>query len=89
MSDVFDALASPVRRKILTMLRDQDLSAGEIATHLDITKPTLSGHFNVLKSAGLVHTERRGTTIIYSLNTSLLEDMLAGMAEMFKINKDP
>jgi DNA-binding transcriptional ArsR family regulator len=83
MSDVFDALAHPVRRKILKLLRSRPMSAGEIAEQVDIAKPTLSGHFAVLKAADLVGTERRGTTIIYRLNMSVLEEavaMLMGIA---------
>ncbi len=76
MADTFQALASPVRRQILTLLRDRDMTAGEIAQYLDITKPTLSGHFNILKDAKLVLTERSGTTITYSLNLSVAEDLI-------------
>jgi ArsR family transcriptional regulator len=77
--DVFAALSNPVRRDILALLRDGDRTAGEIAAHFALTKPTLSGHFNVLKEAGLVLTERRGTQILYSLNLSLLEGALFGL----------
>lgn len=86
MSDLFSALSSPVRREIIALLRDQDRSAGDIANHLDISKPTLSGHFNILKEAGLVHAHRDGTTITYSLNTSILEDLLARVADLFGTN---
>lgn len=65
------------------MLKDKDMSAGEIAEHLDISKSTLSGHFNVLKSAGLVISEKTSTTIIYSLNTSVLEDLIGTIMNMF------
>lgn len=77
--DVFAALSNPVRRDILALLRDGDRTAGEIAAQFELTKPTLSGHFNVLKDAGLVLTERRGTQIVYSLNLSLLENALLGL----------
>jgi DNA-binding transcriptional ArsR family regulator len=77
--DVFAALSNPVRRDILALLRDGDRSAGEIAAHFKLSKPTLSGHFSVLKDAGLVLTERRGTQILYSLNLSLLESALLGL----------
>ncbi len=82
MSDVFDALAHPVRRKILKLLRRRAMSAGEIADKIDIPKPTLSGHFAVLKAADLVGTERQGTTIIYRLNMSVLEEALAAMMDI-------
>jgi DNA-binding transcriptional ArsR family regulator len=77
MNEVFEALAHPVRRDILKLLRKRPMSAGDIAAHFTIAKPTLSGHFAVLKSADLVTTERQGTTIIYQLNTSVMEDTLA------------
>ncbi len=79
--DVFAALSNPVRRDILALLRDGDKSAGEIAEHFQLTKPTLSGHFAALKEAGLVLAERRGTQIIYSLNLSLLEEALFGLMQ--------
>lgn len=79
MSDTFEALASPVRREILKLLRGGAMSAGELAAHFDLAKPTLSGHFSVLKAADLVTTERKGTTILYRLNMSVLEEALAAM----------
>jgi len=79
MSDVFNALSSPVRRKILSMLKARDMTAGQIAEQLDVGKSTLSGHFNVLKAADLVVADKVGTTITYSLNTSVVEDMLTHM----------
>ena len=84
--DVFSALSNPVRRDILALLRDGDRTAGEIAAHFELSKPTLSGHFNVLKEAGLVLTERRGTQILYSLNLSLLEGALLGL--MRRVSRD-
>ena len=74
MSDVFDALAHPVRRQILKLLRRRPMSAGELADKFDLAKPTLSGHFNVLKQADLISSERNGTSIIYRLNLSVLEE---------------
>lgn len=83
MSDVFSALSSPVRRKILGMLQQKDMTAGEISDQLDIGKSTLSGHFNVLKAADLVSTSRNGTTITYTLNVSVVEEMLTILANLF------
>ncbi len=77
MNEVFEALAHPVRREILKLLRKRAMSAGELAEHFTIAKPTLSGHFTVLKAADLVSTERQGTTIIYRLNMSVMEEALA------------
>ena len=79
MSDVFNALSSPVRRQILSMLKARDMTAGQIAAGLDVGKSTLSGHFNVLKAADLVTTNRVGTTITYSLNTSVVEEVLSSV----------
>jgi DNA-binding transcriptional ArsR family regulator len=75
---VFDALSHPVRRKILQLLRKGPLSAGDLAAHFDISKPTLSVHFARLKDAGLVSVERQGTSLIYHLNMSILEEALSG-----------
>ena len=77
MNEVFEALAHPVRREILKLLRKRAMSAGELAEHFTIAKPTLSGHFTILKNADLVTTERQGTTIIYRLNMSVMEEALA------------
>jgi DNA-binding transcriptional ArsR family regulator len=84
--DIFAALSNPVRRDILALLKDGDRTAGEIAAQFKLSKPTLSGHFNVLKEAGLVLTERRGTQILYSLNLSLLEGALLGL--MRRVSRD-
>jgi len=82
MSDVFDALAHPVRREILRLLRGGAMSAGDLAGHFELAKPTLSGHFTILKNADLIASERRGTTILYRLNMSVLEETLAAMMEL-------
>lgn len=86
MADVFQALSSPVRREILSLLKHGDLSAGELAEKLNISKSTLSGHFNVLKSADLVSTVRSATTITYSLKTSVVEDLVGSVMTMFGID---
>ena len=79
MSDVFAALAHPARRKILRLLRSGAMSAGDLAAEFDLAKPTLSGHFAVLKSAELICSERKGTTILYRLNVSVVEEALAAL----------
>jgi DNA-binding transcriptional ArsR family regulator len=73
--EVFLALADPTRRAILERLQKGALSAGEIGAAFDITGASLSHHFAVLKQADLVRTERRGRSIVYSLNTSVMEDL--------------
>lgn len=75
--EAFKALADPTRRHILELLRTKDLTAGEIAEHFDMTKPSLSHHLSALKNAGLVDAERDGQNIIYSLNTSVLQDLMS------------
>src|SRR5262245_46658141 len=82
MRDVFDALAHPVRRTILRLLRKGPLPAGAISRRFDLAKPTLSGHFAMLKAAGLVSTERDGTSIIYRINMSVLEEAIAALTEI-------
>ncbi|CDP54310.1 FIG004131: Transcriptional regulator, ArsR family [Devosia sp. DBB001] len=75
---VFEALSHPVRRKILSLLKKGPLSAGELAEHFDLSKPTLSVHFAKLKEAELVAVERQGTSLIYHLNLTILEEALTG-----------
>ena len=72
----FKALADPTRRRILELLRDGDLTAGELAEHFDISKPSLSYHLATLKSAGFVSDERRGQNIVYSLNATVMQDLI-------------
>lgn len=75
--EAFRALAGPTRRRILELLRSADLTAGELADHFDMTKPSISHHLNTLKAAGLVDAEREGQSIVYSLNTSVLQDLMS------------
>ena len=85
MSEVYRALADPTRRRILQLLREREMSAGEIAEHFALAKPTLSGHFAVLREARLVSPEKTGTTIIYRLNVSVLEEALMALMDTFKV----
>ena len=86
MDAVFKALSDPQRRRILQMLRKGDMSVTEIASHFSITGATLSHHLDTLKRADLVVTERRGQFIFYSLNTSVLEDVLSSFYSLFQKN---
>lgn len=72
----FKALADPTRRRILELLREHDLTAGELAEHFDMSEPSLSHHLATLKNAGLVTDERHGQNIIYSLNTTVMQDLI-------------
>jgi DNA-binding transcriptional ArsR family regulator len=83
MDKVFKALGDPTRRQILQLLREREMGAGEIAAAFTLAKPTLSGHFNVLREAGLVVSEKTGTSIVYRLNVSVLEEALLGFANAF------
>ena len=86
-SNVYKALADPTRRRILQLLRARDMSAGELAEQFDSAWPTLSRHFAILPEADLIQGEKRGASIIYSLNVSVLEEALLGMMEMFQIDR--
>ena len=76
------ALSHPARRKVLKLLSSGPLSAGEISDRFEVSKPTMSGHFNVLKDAGLIQAERDGTTIRYRLNASVLEEASAAILDL-------
>ena len=80
---VFRALADPTRRAILKRLQHGSETAGEIADAFTISKPSLSHHFNTLKTAGLVRTERRGQHIVYSLNATVLQEATAMLLDIF------
>lgn len=83
MSSVFKALSDPTRRQVLEMLRKGPKCAGELAEAFNVSKPTMSAHFAVLREAGLVTTERNGKQLIYRLQMSVLEDALHGFAKAF------
>lgn len=76
MGDAFKALSDPTRRKILELLSEGELTAGEIAAHFEMAKPSVSHHLSVLKSAGLVTDERQGQNIVYCLNLTVFQEVL-------------
>ena len=78
MNAVFEALAHPIRRAILEMLKTGSKTAGELAEAFEVSKPTMSGHFAKLKAAGLIHADQKKTTIVYSINLSVLEEVVLG-----------
>ncbi|WP_341282991.1 autorepressor SdpR family transcription factor [Paenibacillus sp. FSL H8-0537] len=80
MNQAFKALSDPTRRTILDLLKERDLTAGEIADHFQMTKPSISHHLNLLKQAELVSDERKGQHIYYSLNTTVFQDLLKWIA---------
>ena len=83
MNKVFKALSDPTRRQVLQLLRKRPMTAGELSEHFAVSKPTMSGHFAVLKEADLIDAEKVGTTITYRLKMSVLEEALLGFAQAF------
>lgn len=76
MNNAFKAMADPTRRRILQLLQKGEMTAGELADHFEMSKPSISHHFAVLKQADLVGTRREGQQIYYFLNTTVVEDLL-------------
>lgn len=87
MGDVWKALADPTRRKILELLKEKDMNAGEIAEKFDMTKPSISNHLNILKQADLVDSEKQGQNVIYSIKTSVIEDILNLLSNLTNRNE--
>jgi DNA-binding transcriptional ArsR family regulator len=85
MSGVFKALSDPTRRRVLQLLRKGPMTAGDLADHFDVSKPTMSAHFAILREAGLVAATRDGKSLVYHLQLSVLEDALIGFADTFGI----
>jgi ArsR family transcriptional regulator len=88
VNDVYRALADPTRRRILQLLRHRDMTAGQLAEHFELAKPTLSRHFAVLREADLIQGEKNGTSISYRLNLSVLEEALMALLSGFNISKE-
>ncbi len=76
MRSVWEALSDSTRREILILLKKDDLTAGEIYTHFDITKPSLSHHLSILKEANLVSSKKQGQNVIYSLNLTAFNELV-------------
>ncbi len=88
MSGVFKAISDPTRRKVLQLLRNGPMSAGAISEQFDVSKPTMSAHFAVLKEADLIHTEKVGKSVIYHLKLSVLEEALLGFVHSFGVGEE-
>lgn len=88
MNNTFKALADPTRREILRMLSEKNLSAGDIAKAFKISKPSISHHLNILKNAELISGERDGQNIIYSVNASVMQELIQELMEMFQIGEE-
>ncbi|MCM2580937.1 MULTISPECIES: sporulation delaying system autorepressor SdpR [Bacillus] len=85
MNNVFKAISDPTRRKILDLLKGGDMTAGDIAEHFNISKPSISHHLNILKQAEVISDHRKGQFIYYTLNTTVLQDSINWMLNF--INK--
>jgi DNA-binding transcriptional ArsR family regulator len=83
MKDVWNAMADPTRREILSMLRKHDMTAGEISDSFTVSGATVSHHLKTLREAGLIIAEKDKQTITYSLNMTVFQDFLKGVAEAF------
>jgi len=87
MNDVFKALNDPARREILKMLRKRDMTAGDIADKFDMTAPSISHHLDKLKRAGLVTTLKQGQFVLYSINTTIVDDLVDYVLTLKKTKK--
>jgi DNA-binding transcriptional ArsR family regulator len=83
VNKVFKALSDPTRRQVLQLLRERHMTAGELADHFPVSKPTMSAHFAVLQEADLIEAEKLGRSIVYRLKMSVLEEALLGFAQTF------
>ncbi|MDP3749833.1 MAG: autorepressor SdpR family transcription factor [Phenylobacterium sp.] len=85
MNKVFKALADPTRRRVLELLRQRPMTAGELSDQFAVSRPTMSAHFAVLREAELIDAHKQGVTITYRLKLSVLEDALLGFSSIFGI----
>jgi ArsR family transcriptional regulator len=83
VNQVFKALSDPTRREILRLLARGEQTAGDLAERFDMTKPSVSHHFGVLKEAELIRSRRDGQQIYYSLNTTVVQDLLAWIWDLY------
>ena len=88
MTHVFKALSDPTRRRVLQLLRNGPMSAGDLSDQFNVSKPTMSAHFAVLKEADLVHAEKAGKSVIYHLKLSVLEEALLGFVHSFGLDAE-
>jgi len=84
----YKALADPTRRKILRLLKHGEMTAGDLARQFDISAPSMSHHFEKLKTADLVYARREGQQIYYSLNTTVFQDVLSVLMELMPTSKE-
>lgn len=84
MNDLFKALNDETRRQIIDLLKEQDMKAGEIADRFNMSKPSISHHLDILKRADLITSEKKGQFIEYSLNSTILDDLLSWILSVKK-----
>ncbi len=89
MNQALKALSDPTRREVLRLLGGGERKAGELAERFDMTKPSMSHHFSVLKDADLIRSRRDGQQIYYSLNTTVLQDVMTRMWDLFGARSEP
>ncbi|WP_067840845.1 autorepressor SdpR family transcription factor [Amphibacillus sediminis] len=77
MKEAFKALADPTRREILSILKNKDLTAGEISNHFNMSKPSISQHLKILKQAELVYDRKEGQFVFYSLNATVFQELIS------------
>ncbi len=87
MNKTFKALNDPTRRRILELLREKDLTAGQIAEQFDMTKPSISHHLDLLKQADLVGSRREGQFIVYSINATVIDDIVSWLVQLLQNDK--
>ena len=88
MNKAFKALNDPIRRKILELLRERDMNAGEIAEHFQITKPSISHHLDLLAQADLVIRLKQGQFVNYSLNTTVVDEIIQWLMNIHLKERD-
>jgi len=84
VANVFKALGDPTRREILKLLREKDMSAGEISENFNISKPAITKHLDILREAELISSEKKGLYVIYSINISVLQEAISNFMTFFE-----
>lgn len=87
-NNVYKAMADPTRREIVRLLKWQSMNAGDIADHFSISKPSISRHLDVLENSELITSERKGNQIIYSINVSVVQEVLMEFINLFQDTKE-
>lgn len=83
MKDIWNAMADPIRREILSLLQDKDMNAGEISSRFSVSGATISHHLKILREAGLITSVKEKQTITYSLNMTVFQDFLKQISNIF------